>query len=462
MSDFSSINKSEEIIAGAKKNDSLACKSNGKDAAAVAGAVIAGVAVAGALAVGAAQSSLFSNGVGASGSTQTAATESINNASSGVTSSTTSAQANATSAITQGPGTGADASLSAAQGDVNSAQADATALAGEIKAGANTLIAESQSRIVSAQKYLAEQVSEVTAYAQSKLGEGQALMTSLTSAALAKIPPKVVGLIKPTAGKTPTPPLPVNVPPPAKVVEQEVPKPASSLAVQAPQNASTPTNTVKSAPATQTAVNEEQLKQVALSKNEVDPCAVRRAQIAGDLSWMADRINNAIGALENLSMLGKSDVKKVSSGFLGWGSTIQNRAGAAYQSIIRYGVPISSSGIYKDEYYSSSEPQELREKIRFGPLIGYENFMIELENAARAVKFRLKCEELEQFAPIIAKKGDLVKVLAKIRLLCDMFINLQNMSEHTTFLKELLPAWEELNTIARFLPDRYIPTQLSK
>jgi hypothetical protein len=231
-----------------------------------------------------------------------------------------------------------------------------------------------------------------------------------------------------------------------------------------PAALSAATASASSPAAVNAAVANEKLTQQVVSKDEVDPCAARRAQIASVLLWMSNKIDNEITYLEQQSMFARSDVRKVSSGFFGWGSTIQNRAGAGYQSIIRYGVPISSTGIYKDEYYSSSEPQELREKIRFGPLIGYENFMIELRNAEAAVKFTLKCEELEQFAPIIAKKGgDLFKVLSKIRLLCDMFINLQNMSEHTAFLKELLPAWEELNAIARLLPDHYlISTQLSK
>jgi len=458
MSDFSSINKSEEIIAGAKKNDSLACKSNGKDAAAVAGAVIAGVAVAGALAVGAAQSSLFSNGVGASGSTQTAATESIDTAASGVTSSTTSAQANATSAITQGPGAGANASLSAAQGDVNSAQVDATGLAGEKKAGADTQIAESQSRVSGAQNYLAGQTSEATTYAQSGLGEGQSLMTSLTSAALAKTPPKVVGLVKPTAGKTPTPPLPVNVPPPAKVVEQEVPKPASSLAVQAPQNASTPTNTVKSAPATREIVNIEQLKQVVLSKQELDRCRELRDSIIQDITAMWGFWKIIYDRVPASGAVSPSDMQVV---------RIDGRQAIValpFTFVRRYlasGIPsgdLGAKNAHSIQLIQAEGSEEAKRLIGTGPLAGSRQWKSLYDKLTTFVNYIGTCEELSIIKEATGQRLVFEGLMIEFNQLLFAGAKIQVKDNDAAILKvmeDILLKWEKITDFYFMFPEEF-------
>jgi len=440
MSDFSSLGKGESLLANNKNNDSMACKKGGGDAAKAAGAAVAGVAVVGALAVGAAQSSLFSNGVGASGATQAGAASSISSASAGATSAASSAQSKAATAITQGPGAQSSATLDSAQGDLKSAQTDASQTAGQTRAGNDAKVAEAAAAVKNAQNYVNEAKSAVT--------QTPTWLAGKVASAFAAAPPAAAGLAKPSVGQLPTAPLSVNVPPPAKAVNASVPTPPSNLAIPPPANASTPTSTIKPSTTTQQTVQTEQLKQTALSKEETDPCQQKRRDLASKISEMRDYLENAGQAIYNLknNPLNKSGKRP---------------AGTLLMYIITTGVPASSKerGFVNTKYFTSSEPKELRDKVEFGPLTGFYNFYKALELAIQDIRYTLKCDELAPFEVLAQKRVDLLGAVDEISQACDKEINIQEMGEITRFLQLVLPAWEKINVIAFLLPDKYLEAE---
>jgi len=448
MADFSSLSKGESLLAGNKKNDSLACKKGGGSAAKIAGAAIAGVALGGALAVGAAQSSLFSSGVGASGVAQAGAASGISSASSGAASAASSAQSKAATAITQGPGAQSNATLSSAQGDVNGAQIDASQLAGEKRAGADAQIAQGQSSVNNAQNYLASQ----TAAGQSNATAEKTLLAGKVNSALATAPPAPAGLAKPASGQLPTAPLPVNVPPPEKAVDQSVATPPSNLTIQEPKNASVPETTKPAPAAAQQAVADETLKQVALSKEELDKCADERLRISGGLqniSAASDMLENDI---RNHTQL-VTGYRKVSSGW--FSSKKEIMAANEFSSMAAKGVP----GAKPDKkYVASSEPKELREKYEFGPLVGLSPLQEALSVAINDVKYLLKCEELAPLAKVAGELSNFNVAKKKIMDLADsMWIDAAEPPEEITrVLKAFFPLWDEINRIAYLLPDKYL------
>lgn len=445
MADFSSINESEQLIAGTKKNDSLACKSNGKDAAAVAGAVIAGVAVVGAAAVGAMQSSLFSKGIGASGTAQADATSAIGSATSGAASSAASAQQGATNAIMQGPGSKAKAMLGAAQGDIKSAQSDAMKLAGEARAGADAQIAEGQAQISGAQNYIAGQMADAKAFAQSGMAEGQTLLKGKMNAALAKAPPKVVGLAKPLAGKKPKLPLPANVPPPAKVVEERVPKPPSNLSIRAPKNASVPTEKIVPEQSTQKAVvvEEEQMKQATLSKEELDKCTNERYTLG---SAVKDVKNSWSRLGEELALPPQTKV------FQG-GIDIQ--LFIKISDIVSNGWPCSNMGAMTkktvEEITEKSSNQKVKDLLRGNGerIVGIKQMLSLCTFLINKIEYTGTCEEIKEYGNIIKPGGMLSSAMQYgteviVKLLTEVWVSRDSQDTDLESLNFLAKALETM------------------
>ena len=309
-----------------------------------------------------------------------------------------------------------------------SVAAPPTSLAIQAPASATSALASAQAGVASVQAGVAAAQAGVTAAISGATSAVSGAVSSVTSNI-----PSVPGV--PSVPSLPSVPGVPSVP--------SMPATPAALSA-ATATASTPAAAAK-------AVANEKLTQQVVSKDEVDPCAARRSEISNELQIMGEFARREGNIIAGSS----SKTKKVSSGFLGMGSTLQRKAGSLLFDILFPGVP-SRDAFGNPKYFQSSEPQDLREKIEFGPLTGFGNFQTALRIAATDVRLNLKCEEIEQFADIISKKKDLIVILNSMEKACDQWIDRQDMHDITKFLKELIPAWEKLNAIIFMLPDKYL------
>lgn len=398
MADFTALDNSEALLGRARRNSSGQCPKGGDVAAIIGGVVTAGALTA--VAVDVAQNYLTAGGVGdVTAEAQAAAGEDIASAQAEATSLAASAKNKAAEAVKLGPGTEANAAVDSAQADTAAAQQRAQQLAGEAKVAANARIAEGQAAIANAQQYGAQKQAELQSLAANPVDTAKAFAAAV--GVPAEPPP---GLVPPAFAESPEAALQEGIRESTKAVSEQVPEtPAKDLKIQAPQSISAQEAAQVMQKTGTDPVEEAALEEQVLTKEELDQCRATRDKVVSDIERMF-RVQDAFYQriqpyVQSSGAIPAGDRKKVSSGFLGLGSTLLVRAYIYVAEMYRYGkvVPGASTmveGAMNRALFHASE-DVLRRK-NFGPLVGSLQWNSLRKSVTTAAKYTATCEQVRE------------------------------------------------------------------
>lgn len=451
MSEFAALDTGEALVAGQKKNEDLACPEGG-DAAAIAGAAIAGVALLGAAAVAAATSSMVSNGIGqVTDAAQAAATDLLTESQANANALLDEARANALEAIGFGPGGEGSAALEESQAQVDAAQQQALALAGEVRAGVDASIAEAEAAIAAGQAF----IDDAIAQGQTLLADGQAALTTavagLIGQALGAVPPLPTALSSPTPGALPIPPLPVDVPIVSKVIPTEVSVPAANLAIPSPNSLAEGAVGGVATRFGVDAASQSPLQEAVLSRDEIDACIDERTQI----SEAMERMNTKWQELaQRISLSAPSQDTRTEGGLFTGGTTHSIRAfllfeGGGSNAFIN-GVfgGATATAVNRRILLKGSFSADIREKLEIGPLAGSVQWQNLRDQVVNVAQFTGKCDTLPAVSSaVVAQEGLFDSTMQQLQDALESFVADNVIEEEVAEINRIVPLWETLTDI---------------
>lgn len=451
MSDFNSLNTGEALVGTAKKDDTATCPDSGSDAAAIAGAAIAGAALLGAAAVAAATSSMVSNGIGqVTGAAQAAAAAALTQSEASASALLAEARQNALNAVGLGPGSEASVALAEGQSQVEAAQSEALALAGEVRAGVDSSIAEAQAALTAGQDFLNNAVAE----GQALIAEGMAAVSSavqgLIGNALGAAPPLPSAISAPTPGALPIPPLPIDIPVVDKLVPTEVEVPPVNIAIASPKSlASGAAGVVTRFGIDATA--QSPLEEAVLSRDEIDACLDQRIQIAEAM----ERMNSRWASLGQRAQLTQPDDVLIERGFV-TGTTRSIKSFLLFErqsgsSALNTGVFGGSTGtaVSRRILLRGLFPESTREILEIGPLSGSTQWQEVRDQVVNIALFTGQCNTLTAISSaVVGQEGLFDSTFQQFEdLLLGNYVNDDIIEEVVADINSIIPLWEALTNI---------------